>query len=233
MGRAAGASPSRAPLLVIERLAWRAGDTPILRDVSLTLRAGELVAIMGASGSGKTTLLRCVNRLSEPAGGTIRLDGADARAIAPVELRRRIGMVAQLPFMFDGSIRDNLRRAAEFNSLEITDEEGARLLADVGLDERLERDARRLSVGQQQRVAMARALVGRPSLLLCDEPTAALDRDSSRLLESTLTRMADAGMGILLVTHDAGQAARIAVRRLLLADGTLGGVADDAGGTGT
>ncbi len=232
MQPAAGEVARRPPLLDVEDLHYRAGYTQILRGVSFTLGVAELLVVMGASGSGKTTLLRCVNRLLEPTGGTIRLEGTDAHRLSPVELRRKVGMVGQLPFMFEGTIRDNLERAAGYSGTELTDDEYARLLSDVGLDEGLERDARRLSVGQQQRVAMARALVSRPRVLLCDEPTASLDRDSSRRLESTLTRMAGSGMGIIFVTHDGGQAARISERQLLLADGTLGpmrAAADEAG----
>ncbi len=97
----------------------------------------------------------------------------------------------------------------------------------MGLDEPLERDARSLSIGQQQRVAVARALVPAPSVLLCEEPTASLDPASSRRLESTLTELSAAGMGIVFVTHDPAQAARIADRRLRLEDGRLNAVDDD------
>ena len=220
-GRLSGGVPRRPAVLEVEDLAFRAGDRTVLDAVTFALHPGELVAVMGASGSGKTTLLKCVNRLLEPASGSLRLDGADVRDIPPVELRRRIGMVAQMPFMFDGTIRDNLDRAADYSGVAIADRDYGRLLSDVGLDESLERDARRLSVGQQQRVAVARALVSRPSVLLCDEPTASLDRVASLQLESALAAMADGGMGILLVTHDADQARRVADRRLLLEDGRI------------
>jgi putative ABC transport system ATP-binding protein len=226
MGETAGEAPHRPPVLEVEDLAFGAGETEILSAVSLSLRAGEFVVVMGASGSGKTTLLKCVNRLLEPASGHIRLDGKDARAFSPIELRRRIGMVAQIPFMFEGTIRANLARAAEYSAVSLTDPEYARLLNDVGLDLNLGRDARTLSVGQQQRVAMARALVPRPRVLLCDEPTASLDRRSSLHLESTLTEIAAGGMGIVFVTHDGDQAARIADRRLWLEDGRLHAVDD-------
>ena len=227
-GQAGGENARRPPLLEVEGLSFQAGEAPILRGVSLSLRAGELVVVMGASGTGKTTLLRCFNRLHEPDSGTIRLQGVDAREIAPVELRRKVGMVAQLPFMFDGTIRGNLERAAEYCGIVLEDHEYERLLSDVGLDEPLGRDARSLSVGQQQRAAVARALVARPLILLCDEPTASLDQASSLRLESTLTAMAAGGMGIVFVTHDGEQAARIADRRLLLVGGSLEAVDGDA-----
>ena len=221
MEQPAGGSPRRTPVLEVDGVSFDAGGTPILREVSFTLRAGELVVVMGASGSGKTTLLRCVNRLVEPTSGDLRLDGTDAREMPPVELRRRIAMVAQIPFMFDGTIRDNLERAAHYSGVVLAEREYAQLLSDVGLDEPLTRGARTLSVGQQQRVAMARALVSRPRVLLCDEPTASLDRASALHLEATLSGMAAAGMGIVFVTHDVEQAGRIADRRLRLAGGRL------------
>jgi putative ABC transport system ATP-binding protein len=242
MGQPLGAVPRRPPVLEVEDLSFQAGGAPILRGVSFTLGAGELVVVMGASGSGKTTLLRCLNRLVEPAGGHVRLDGTDTREIPPVQLRRRIGMVPQLPFMFDGTLRDNLERASDYSGVGLDDGEYARLLGDVGLDERLDRDARTLSVGQQQRVAMARALVSRPPVLLCDEPYAAviggaLEVVAKRSVEherklgdhpdpATLTGMAAAGMGIVFVTHDAEQAGRIADRRLRLAHGRLEAMED-------
>ncbi len=227
MGRAAAGVPRRPPVLEVEDLSFGAGGTPILREVSFALAPGELVAVMGASGSGKTTLLKCLNRLLEPGGGHARLEGVDVAGIPPAQLRRRIGMVAQVPFMFEGTIGENLQRAADFGGIDATDRDYARLLADVGLDEPLERDARSLSIGQQQRVAMARALVSAPSVLLCDEPTASLDPASSLRLESTLTELSAAGMGIVFVTHDPAQAARIADRRLRLEDGRLNAVDDD------
>ena len=211
----------RAALLEVEGLTFEAGARPVLDGVSFALRAGELVAVMGLSGSGKTTLLRCINRLLEPDSGSIRLDGIDAREIPPVELRRRVGMVAQVPFMFEGTIAENLERAAGYSGAALEDAEAVRLLRSAGLDEPLDRDARSLSVGQQQRVAMARALVTRPQVLLCDEPTASLDRASTSHLESTLTAMAEGGVGIVFVTHDAEQAQRIAARRLVLENGRL------------
>lgn len=215
------ATARRAALLEVEGLAFAAGARRVLDGVSFTVSAGELIAVMGVSGSGKTTLLRCVNRLLEPASGSIRIDGIDVRAIPPVELRRRIGMVAQVPFMFEGTIGENLQRAADYSGASLDDSEAVRLLASVGLDERLDRDASRLSVGQQQRVAMARALVTRPRILLCDEPTASLDAAAASRLESTLIALAGRGVGIVFVTHDAEQARRIAARRLVLEDGRL------------
>jgi putative ABC transport system ATP-binding protein len=176
---------------------------------------------MGPSGSGKTTLLKCVNRLLEPSGGRVLLEGEDAGSIAPVELRRRIGMVWQTPFMFEGTVRENLRLAAEFSRSGVAGDAFAELLDRAAFDGDAEADARVLSVGQQQRVAIARALACRPALLLCDEPTAALDHDNALRLEATFRELCGDGMAVLWVTHDARQAERIAQRTLRLVDGAL------------
>jgi putative ABC transport system ATP-binding protein len=210
-------------MLVVDGLCFEIGGTRILDRVSFRLERGELVAVMGPSGSGKTTLLKCLNRLIEPTAGRVLLDGADTGAIAPVELRRRIGMVWQTPFMFDGTVAQNLRRAAELSGSGVGEEAFAGLLRRVALDDKQDAEARTLSVGQQQRVSIARALVCEPAVLLCDEPTAALDRDNALRLEATFRELCADGVTVLWVTHDSGQAERIADRTMTIVDGRLSG----------
>jgi putative ABC transport system ATP-binding protein len=217
----AGPSSTAATVLSVERLSYRVAGARILDDITFRLMRGELVAVMGPSGSGKTTLLKCINRLLEPSGGRVVLEGADAGSVAPIELRRQIGMVWQTPFMFEGTVRENLRLAAEFSRSGVADGAFAELLDRVAFDGEVDADARVLSVGQQQRVAIARALACRPALLLCDEPTAALDHENALRLEATFRELCADGMAVLWVTHDARQAERIAQRTLHLADGVL------------
>jgi ABC-type multidrug transport system fused ATPase/permease subunit len=178
-----------------------------LRGVSLTLRAGELTALAGASGVGKTSLLRAIVRLDEPASGRVLLDGRDAREVDPRALRRRVGFVAQAPVMLPGTVRDNLGYG-----LGASDERAlAGALAATGLDAGfLGRDAAQLSGGEQARVAIARALTRDPGALLLDEPTASLDPDAAAVIEGLLAELARRGLGLLVVTHDAAQAERIA-----------------------
>ena len=178
-----------------------------LRGVSLTLREGELTALEGPSGVGKTALLRAIVRLDEPAAGRVLLDGTDARELDPRTLRRRVGLVAQAPVMLPGTVRDNLAyglAAADEPTL-------AASLAATGLDRAfLDRDAARLSGGEQARVAVARALTRDPGALLLDEPTAALDPEATAIVERLLADLAARGLGLLVVTHDAAQAERLA-----------------------
>ena len=176
---------------------------------------------MGPSGCGKTTLLKCMTRLLEPTAGRVLLDGEDVDSLSPVELRRRIGLVWQTPFMFEGTVGDNLKRAAQYSHSGLGDDAFVDVLRRVAFHGDPDADARSLSVGEQQRVAAARALVCRPSLLLCDEPTAALDHDNAVRLEATFAELCGGGMTVVWVTHDPQQAERIGDRTLLLADGAL------------
>jgi ABC-type iron transport system FetAB ATPase subunit len=178
-----------------------------LSGISLTLRGGELTALAGPSGVGKTSLLRAIVRLDEPDGGRVVVDGRDAGELDPRALRRRVGFVAQSPAMLPGTVRDNLAYALGAP--------GERALAEAlratGLPrELLHRDAHRLSGGEQARVAVARALTRDPGALLLDEPTAALDPDATAAVERLLGALAARGLALLVVTHDAAQAERIA-----------------------
>jgi putative ABC transport system ATP-binding protein len=203
-------------MLEVDALSYEIDGTRILDGISLRLGRGELVAVMGPSGCGKTTLLKCLNRLIEPTAGRVLLDGEDTTAMSPVQLRRRIGMVWQTPFMFDGTVADNLRRAVEFSASGVAEDAFGGLLRRAAFDGMGDAQARTLSVGQQQRVSIARALACEPVLLLCDEPTAALDHDNALRLEATFQDLCAAGMTVVWVTHDPDQAGRIADRTMRL-----------------
>lgn len=209
------------PLLFAEGLSLQIASRLVLDEVSLSVSPGELVVVMGRSGAGKTTLLKCLNRLVAPDSGHVWLRGTDTAQIPPHELRRRVGLVWQIPFMFEGSVAENLRRAARYAETEIDDRQVGLLLDQIAFDGAADVDARKLSVGQQQRVALARALVVKPDVLLCDEPTASLDHAMVLRLEATLQALRVAGMGIVFVTHDAAQADRIADRQFVLDNAQL------------
>jgi putative ABC transport system ATP-binding protein len=192
----------------------------VLRGVSLTVSRGELLTIMGPSGAGKSTLLRLIDRLSEADSGTILLDSADIKDIDPRELRRRVGMVFQIPVVFKGTVRDNI---AFGKRLWDTDADIGALASEAGLPAALmDSDAANLSVGEKQRACIARALANKPEALLLDEPTSALDRASAEKVESLLLRLQkEHGLTMLWVTHDPTQSRRISRHNYVLEDGVL------------
>jgi putative ABC transport system ATP-binding protein len=192
-----------------------------LQDISLH-RAGKRVlteltaelpegasCVAGPSGCGKSTLLRLLNRLSDPEAGTVRYRGEDVRTHDVLELRREVCLVPQLPALLEGTVADNVRFAAGCAQRE---PEVGRLLELAGLEPTYaDRDADRLSVGEQQRVMFARALALEPSVLLLDEPTSALDEERRDAVERTLLDLRSRlDISLVLVTHDLAQARRMA-----------------------
>jgi putative ABC transport system ATP-binding protein len=194
--------------------------TQILNNLDLNVNKGELVTIMGTSGSGKSTLLRLINRLSEIDSGIIMLNGNDIRSHVPMELRRKIGMVFQVPVVFKGSVRNNLA----FGMNLWGENTGIETLSrDAGIPEDLlDADAGQLSIGEKQRVCIARALANQPEVLLLDEPTSSLDAVSAQRIEKLLLDLQkERDLTILWVTHEKEQVERIGGRRLILRDGRL------------
>ena len=180
------------------------GDSgPIIRRFSARIPADGLTAMVGSSGAGKTTLLRLLNRLDDPDAGAVLLDGHDVRTYDVLELRRRVQYVGQVPVTFPGTVAANVGPRAEH------------LLARVGLDVALVwRDADRLSVGEAQRMCLARALARDPECLLLDEPTSALDTIAKAGIEGLIRSLADDGLTVVMVTHDPRQAEELADRIL-------------------
>jgi ABC-type multidrug transport system fused ATPase/permease subunit len=204
--------------LAVRGLAVGHGERAVLRDVSFDARKGTVTALVGPSGAGKSTLLRCINRLLIPHAGCVLLDGADTSELEPTALRRRVGLVGQVPVMLPGSVRENLSYALAPASAE---EELATALRAAGLDAAfLDRPAAELSGGERARVALARALTRTPELLLLDEPTAALDAAAARHVGTTLTALARDGLGVVVATHDLPFAADVADRVVSLRDGS-------------
>src|SRR5919107_3991571 len=141
------------PKIAVRGLRYEAGGTEILAGVEALVPAGEVTAVVGPSGAGKSTLLRAINRLIEPSSGEVYLDGEPTSSLDPLELRRRVGMVFQIPALFGTSVEEAILYGARLSG---KDANSRRLLEVVGLDASLaERDPRSLSLGQQQRVTMA------------------------------------------------------------------------------
>lgn len=215
-------SQSRAALLRAEGLSRVVPGKIIVSDVSFEVSGSEVLGIVGASGSGKSSLLRLLNRLDEPSAGTVYLDGKDYRQIPPRELRRRVGMVTQRPFLFPGNVAANLRFGPAQRGETLTDDEVGKLLQQAGLPTFAGQEVSTLSGGEQQRVSLARTLANRPEALLLDEPTSALDEQSKAGIEELIAAMArDHGLACVLVTHDRDQARRLCQRIVLLDAGRV------------
>ncbi|XP_057531276.1 ABC transporter I family member 17-like [Amaranthus tricolor] len=195
----------------------------ILDGVDLEIPKGMIVGIIGPSGSGKSTLLRALNRLWEPPAGSVFLDGRDICDIDVLSVRRRVGMLFQLPALFKGSVADNVRYGPKLRGNKLSDEEVQKLLSIADLDHSfLYKNGNELSVGQQQRVALARTLANEPEVLLLDEPTSALDPISTQNIEDALIKLKTTqGMTVIMVSHSIRQVQRVADLVCLLVNGAI------------
>jgi putative ABC transport system ATP-binding protein len=211
-----------SPILEIEHLTLHVDDQTIVDDVTVDVPREQIIAIVGPSGAGKSSFLRLLNRLTEPSEGRVRLNGQDTREIPPPALRRRVGMMMQTPYLFPGTVAENVRFGPEQRGETLDDETVNRLLARVGLDDYAGREVHNLSVGEAQRVSLARILANAPEVLLLDEPTSALDEDSEARAETLIREiLRDRGLTGLIVTHDMAQARRIADLVMVFEDGAL------------
>ena len=209
-------------LLRAEDLGRIASGKTILSGIAFEVQTGELLGIVGPSGSGKSSLLRLLNRLDEPSTGTVLLDDLDYRQLPPRELRRRIGMVMQRPFLFPGDVATNLRFGPAQRGEALPQDEIASLLERVGLAGFAAQEVSVLSGGEQQRVSLARTLANRPEVLLLDEPTSALDEQSKQGIEELVGALVrDHGLTCVMVTHDRDQARRMCHRVIVLEAGRL------------
>jgi putative ABC transport system ATP-binding protein len=196
-------------------------DGLVLEGVTARIDGGGITAVVGPSGAGKSTLLRLCNRLEVPLRGSVHYRGSDVSTFDPTELRRRVGMLGQRPIPFPGTVRDNLRAAAQ-----VGDDTLAECLDRVHLPASLlGRTADDLSLGEQQRMCLGRTLLTEPETLLMDEPTSALDTHSRSALERLARELVDAGVSILWVSHDLAQARRMATETLVLVSGRAWGPA--------
>ncbi|MFL5871028.1 MAG: ATP-binding cassette domain-containing protein [Solirubrobacterales bacterium] len=195
-------------LFELEDVTYSRGGKTVLREVSARLPVGAS-SLLGASGSGKSTLLRLLNRLADPDSGRVIYQGRDVREYNPPALRREVSLVPQLPALIDGTVHDNVAYGPRLAGRSFNARSCLEL---AGLDPAFEdRDSSKLSVGEQQRVMLARALALEPRVLLLDEPTSALDQAARDAVEGTLRRLrARTGISLVVVTHDIAQARRLA-----------------------
>ncbi|MGW1228987.1 ABC transporter ATP-binding protein [Streptomyces sp. NPDC001478] len=201
---------------------------PALHDASLSVRAGEAVAILGPSGSGKSTLLNLIAGLDRPDTGTVTVDGVRVDRLnetgAALHRRTRIGMVFQFFHLLDDlTVTDNVVLPARLAGVprRPAARRAAELLETLGIERHAEALPGRLSGGERQRVAVARALMNRPALLLADEPTGALDTASGQEVGALLADLHAAGQTLVVVTHDLALARSCTHRTVRIADGRI------------
>jgi polar amino acid transport system ATP-binding protein len=215
------------PAIELVALEKRFGANHVLRGIDLDVAPGEVVCLVGPSGSGKSTLLRCVNRLEEPTGGHVVIDGENicASDCDLDRVRTKIGMVFQQFNLFPHlCVLDNLtiaQRKVLRRSKEHSEAKARAVLERVGLLEKLQEYPSRLSGGQQQRVAIARALAMDPQMMLFDEATSALDPELVGEVLGVMRSLAEDGMTMLVVTHEMGFARQVADRVVFMDAGVI------------
>lgn len=215
-------SQPKIPILRTQNLARWVGDKHLVDDISIEVQRSDFFAVVGPSGAGKSSFLRLLNRLDEPTGGTVYLDGKDYREIRPSVLRQRVGMVMQMAYLFPGTVGDNIRFGPRQRGEELSNEHIENLLSKVGLDGYSDRNVNHLSGGEAQRVSLARTLANSPEVLLLDEPTSSLDDQSEREVERLILEIIQSEkLTCLMVTHDMSQAERLADRAILIREGHL------------
>jgi putative ABC transport system ATP-binding protein len=177
----------------------------ILKEINITFISGKRHILLGPSGAGKTTLLRLLNRMEDPSSGKISYEGRDIKDIPVLQLRQKVGMVFQIPVTFEGTVKDNLMVPYRLRliSRHMDETEFEKALGLCGLQtDFLHRRASDLSVGEKQRLNVARALINKPDTLLLDEPTSALDFESAgKLLHSVKELNEVLGLTVIMVTH--------------------------------
>ena len=214
-------------LIEVEHLAKSFGDNQVLKDISLTVRKGEVISIIGPSGCGKSTFIRTLISLEKADSGSIVLDGMDV--LSPDtdinKVRQRIGMVFQSFNLFPHmTVKENIMLAPVKLGLMTEEEASAKaddLLNRIGLTDKADQHPSRLSGGQQQRIAIIRALAMNPDVMLFDEPTSALDPEMVGEVLSLIRSLVDSGMTMIVVTHEMGFAKEISDRVLFFDGGYI------------
>jgi putative ABC transport system ATP-binding protein len=206
------------PLFELRAVTVRRPGATLLHEITATLGAASCTAVLGPSGAGKSTLLRLLNRFERPDSGWLGFHGRRIADYDVLALRRRVGLVAQRPVLLAGTVAADVRTGRA----ELTDDEVVALLDRVGLPAAfLDRGTDGLSGGEAQRVCLARALAVQPEVLLLDEPASSLDPEAVAVVEEAVSGLIRAGQTVVLVSHDAAAARRLATAALVLREGRL------------
>lgn len=220
--------PAKGEVLIeVKNLEKSFGDHKVLKGISITIREGEVIAIVGPSGCGKSTFLRSLNLLEVPTGGTILFEGTDItdKSVNINKMREKIGMVFQQFNLFPNmTVKKNIMLAPTKLKRMTPDEaekKAVALLKRIGLSDKADVHPQKLSGGQQQRVAIVRALAMNPDVMLFDEPTSALDPEMVGEVLSLMKQLADEGMTMVIVTHEMGFAREVADRVIFINDGVI------------
>lgn len=204
-------------LFALDEVSLRMGEELILSDLTLDIKPRGVLGIIGPSGSGKSTFLRLLNKLISPSSGKVYYKGNDLATIPAREVRKEVGMLQQKPYLFQGTVRENILYGPNLWGVSYAEEEIQQLLEKVSLSSSfLERNVQNLSVGEQQRVSLARTLANTPATLLLDEPTSSLDIASKEVIEETLRDLKQEGIKIIIVTHSLNQTKTLTDQLLFL-----------------
>jgi tungstate transport system ATP-binding protein len=210
-------------LIEIHGLYKSFGKSEILTDINQDIEEGKVLALIGPTGSGKTTLLRQIDLLDQPTRGSIFLHGEDIFRLSSREkllVRRRMAMVFQKPVMFSSSVYENVAYGLKMRGKDSRDLV-LRALDEVGLSGYESRNAATLSGGEVQRIALARAMVIKPEVLLLDEPTANLDPENASAIDELIKHLADCGTTVIMASHNMPQCRRIADKVAVLFKGRI------------
>jgi putative ABC transport system ATP-binding protein len=196
-------------------------EITVLKNISLEIKPNEVFTVVGPSGSGKSTLLRLLNRLEDLSDGSIFLDNLNIKDMDVISLRKRVGLVFQVPILFDDTVEGNILFSLRVKKETPIEGVAEKYINLVGLDRNfLNRNSNELSVGQKQRVSIARALTSQPEVLLLDEPTSALDPTATHNIENLILDLkSKMDLTVVFVTHDIEQAKRVGQRGMVLVDG--------------
>jgi ABC-type methionine transport system ATPase subunit len=216
---------NNSSIFKLEHINYTIDGLEILADISFAIQPGDFVALLGPSGSGKSTLLRMLNCLNSPTSGEILFHKKSLMEFDIIQLRQKVGMVFQSPTMINGTVRENLTMTQKWTKEDngLADDELIEILEHVGLNSAfLDQDARSLSGGEQQRIALARILLNKPEVLLLDEPTANLDPQLAiKILKLVYQLYQDLKLTVILVSHDHQTIKQFAKRVAYLIDGEI------------